>query len=423
MRAKARASISIGGLQARPECGLTVALLLDVAFKTVLVAGSLLLPGQTDLVPESHCGIERAPAGTVRKVVAWGDSLGKILVDAGTHREEVAKLRRAIRREHNLNTLAVGDQMDIHVRADGAISWFRYRPHLTTAICARRDLRDELVVHREELEARTETVLVETAIPGGLRDALEAVGEDATLALLVDDLFPMDVARSKTDENRYLRVVVERRTIEGQLLDYGRILAAEYKAEHKDLFAFHYSGTNGSGYYDQDGNPMQSTRLRSPVPGATMTSGYGYRKHPIRRRRRMHRGVDYSAARGAAVRAAAPGVVISAQWEGPLGKMVAIRHRGGLVTHYAHLSGFSKRARPGQRLEQGTVIGYVGSTGLSTGAHLHFETLVDKKYIDPMRLAAAQAPALSKEELEDFHAEVQRLLTLLDPRGQVGRDA
>lgn len=397
--------------------------MLDVALKTVLVTQALLLPGGADLTPDTRCGIERAPVGTVRKVVAWGDSLGKILVDAGANREEVAKLRRSMRRQHNLSQLAVGDQMDIHVRDDGAISWFRYRPHLTTAICARRSLRDRLIVHREELAARTETVLVQTAIDGKLRDALEAIGEDATLALLVDDLFPKNVVRSKDDENRYLRVVVERRTIEGQLLDYGRILAAEYKAEHKRLRAFHYEGKNGSGYYDQDGHPMQSTRLRGPVAGARVASGYGYRDHPIRGQRRMHRGVDYSAARGAAVRAAADGVVVSAGWEGHLGKMVALRHRDGLVTHYAHLSGFAKRARRGKRVKQGTVIGYVGSTGLSTGAHLHFETLIDKKYIDPMRLAAAKSPRLAKDEIDAFHTEVQRLLSLLDPSGQVGRDA
>lgn len=397
--------------------------MLDVALKTALVAGTLFVPGADDLTPDTYCGIERAPVGTQHRAVASGDSLGRILRDAGARREEVAKLRRAVRKHHNLNVLSIGDQMDIHVRADGAVSWFRFRPHITTAVCARRSLRGDLVVHREELEATVETVLVQTTIEGSLHDALAAAGEEASLALLVDDLFPQDVTRSADDTNASLRVVVEKRTIEGQLLDYGRILAAEYRADDKSVRAFHFVGVNGAGYYTADGDPKQSTRLRAPIPGAMIASGYGYRKHPIRRRRRMHRGVDYSAAHGAAVRAAADGVVVSAKREGPLGKMVALRHRDGLVTHYAHLSGFAKQARRGQRVKQGVVIGYVGSTGLSTGAHLHFETLVDGKYVNPMRLAAAKAPKLDEEERDAFHAEVQRLLLLLDPTGQVGRDA
>lgn len=399
--------------------------MFDVALKTALVSATLFVPKAGELVDDTHCGIEKAPPGVQRVVVQWGDTLARIVGKAGGHREEVAKVRFAVRREHNLNKMSVGDVIDIHVRDNGDVTWFRFRPHMTTAICAKRTLRDTFTVRREELEPIVEMAIVEAPIEGSLVDSFEAVGEEASLAVLVDDLFPMTVVRSKDDVKPRVRVLVERRSIEDRLLDYGRILAAEYRAEHKTQRVFLFTGANGQGgYYDAAGNPRRTQRLRPPIPGARIASTYGYRDHPIRRRRRMHRGVDYSAARGAAVSAAANGTVVSAKWEGHLGKMVAIRHADGLVTHYAHLSAFARRARAGKRVRQGQVIGYVGSTGLSTGAHLHFETLIDGKYMDPQRLSAKTAPALTDADLDAFHAEVRRLMMLLAPdAGQTESDA
>jgi murein DD-endopeptidase MepM/ murein hydrolase activator NlpD len=381
-------------------------------FQLALVGATLVGPAPWLPAQAADCALEHAPANVLSVRVVEGDRLASVLRAVGVPADEMVRLERAFRPHRRLDALSIGDRIDLAKSEDGRLLWFRHRHDVMDAVCAARTLRDELKVARGPLEATAELARVQVELAGRLTHALAAAGQDPRLAVMLQDVLP-SVATATTGQ---VTLLVERRTVEGELLDYGRIFAAERRAGGEVQRAFHYVSREGSsGYYDDAGVPMVSTRLRSPVAGAHVTSGYGVRRHPIKRRQRMHKGIDFAAERGTPVLAAADGVVVIAKWKGQLGRMVALRHEDGLTTHYGHLSSFALDMRPGRKVRQGQTVGYVGSTGLSSGAHLHFETLVDGRHMDPAQLLAAPAPALPEAEAAVYEEHVAELLELLHP--------
>src|SRR5690606_29306842 len=158
-------------------------------------------------------------------------------------------------------------------------------------------------------------------------------------------------------------------------------------------------------YFDEEGRSARQFLLRNPIPNGTFRSGFGPRRHPILGYSSMHTGVDWSAPRGTTIIASGNGGVEKAGWAGGYGRQTIIRHANGYKSSYNHQSAIAKGVTEGARVRQGQVIGYVGSTGLSTGNHLHYEVIVNGKKVDPMRVRLPTEKSLSGEELEVFHRE------------------
>ena len=169
----------------------------------------------------------------------------------------------------------------------------------------------------------------------------------------------------------------------------------------------------GVDYFDETGRSSRQFMLRKTVPNGEFRSGFGMRRHPILGYSRMHTGIDWAAPTGSPIIAAASGVVEKASWAGGYGKQTILRHANGYETSYNHQSRYAKGIAPGVRVKQGQVIGYVGTTGLSTGAHLHFELLVNGTKVDPMRIRLPTGKVLKGPELEAFKRERDRIDALL----------
>lgn len=167
-------------------------------------------------------------------------------------------------------------------------------------------------------------------------------------------------------------------------------------------------------FYDESGQSAKKFLIRKPVNGGKFRSGFGMRRHPILKYTRMHRGVDWSASRGTPIIAAGNGTVVKAGWASGYGRRVELRHTNGYVTTYSHMTSFAKGVRDGTRVTQGQIIGYVGSTGLSTGPHLHYEVLVNGRYVDPMRIKLPKGRTLDGEIRTNFETERYRIDTLLE---------
>jgi murein DD-endopeptidase MepM/ murein hydrolase activator NlpD len=167
-------------------------------------------------------------------------------------------------------------------------------------------------------------------------------------------------------------------------------------------------------YFDGDGRSSRQFLLRNPVPNGIFRSGFGGRRHPILGYVKMHTGVDWAAPRGTPIIAAGNGVVESAGWSGGYGRQTIIRHANGYESSYNHQSAIAKGIKPGTRVRQGQVIGYVGSTGLATGDHLHYELIVNGTKVDPLRVRLPVGRSLSGAELEAFKRERERIDDLLD---------
>ena len=173
-------------------------------------------------------------------------------------------------------------------------------------------------------------------------------------------------------------------------------------------------------YYDETGKSAKQFLLRQPVPNGVFRSPYGMRRHPITRVRKMHWGVDWSAPRGTPILAAGNGVIEKANWAGGSGRRTILRHANGYETYYLHQTSFAKGIKPGVRVRQGQVIGYVGSTGLSTGPHLHYEVHVNGNRVNPMKIKLPRGKVFRGNELLAFETERNRINTLLEERRLAG---
>ena len=194
-------------------------------------------------------------------------------------------------------------------------------------------------------------------------------------------------------------------------------LSATFGSNEFTFYRFRNPQDGSVDYYDAEGRSARQFLLRNPLPNGRFRSGYGMRRHPIIKVRRMHFGVDWAAPRGTPILAAGNGVVEESGWNRGYGKQTTIRHPNGYVSSYSHQTKMAKGIAPGARVRQGQVIGYVGSTGLSTGPHLHYELLVNGRHVDPMRVRLPDGKTLTGEVLEAFQVERERVDQL------IGRDS
>jgi murein DD-endopeptidase MepM/ murein hydrolase activator NlpD len=179
--------------------------------------------------------------------------------------------------------------------------------------------------------------------------------------------------------------------------------------ETRKFYRYQTTDDNVVDYYDETGKSAKKFLVRKPVSDGTITSGFGGRNHPILGITKMHTGVDWGSGMGTPVFAAGNGTIEKAGWEGGYGKYIRIRHANGYETAYGHMSAFARNMEPGTKVRQGQVIGYVGSTGLSTGAHLHYEILINGRFVDPMKVKLPRGRVLESQLLAGFDQERTRL--------------
>jgi murein DD-endopeptidase MepM/ murein hydrolase activator NlpD len=248
------------------------------------------------------------------------------------------------------------------------------------------------------------------AIPDSFLPARQRVG----LAWAIADVYDweIDFTRDLRPGDR-VEVLIERRQSPEGERRLGQILAARVDVAGSPSFAFRY----GTSFYDERGRSLRRAFLRSPVAYRHISSRFGGRYHPILRRWRSHQGTDYAAGYGTPVRATADGVVTRAGRDGGYGNLIELRHANGIRTRYGHLSKFAKGVRAGQRISQEQTIGYVGSTGLSTGPHLHYEFLVNGRPTNPQRKDFGAGVPVAKEQKAAFDSVRVLLLAELGPTG------
>ncbi|MBN9136792.1 MAG: M23 family metallopeptidase, partial [Phyllobacterium sp.] len=180
----------------------------------------------------------------------------------------------------------------------------------------------------------------------------------------------------------------------------------------RKFYRFH-SADGSTDYYDENGRSSKQFLLRNPVPNGVFRSPFGMRRHPILGYSRMHTGVDWSAPRGTPIIAAGNGVVERAGWTNGYGNQTVLRHSNGYESSYSHQNAIAAGVTPGAKVRQGQVIGYLGSTGLSTGPHLHYEVIVKGSKVDPMRIRLPGGRALGGDDLTAFKRERERIDQLL----------
>lgn len=309
-----------------------------------------------------------------------------------------------------------GDQLRLERReGDAELHRFSYRQGAADEWVVERQPDGSLQGSKRPVALTSEIARVAVTIDGSLWASLERAGADPELAVVASDALAWDVDfYQDVRAGDAMRMVVERTLVDGKLLRYGDVLAAEYEGSavgRKRLYR--YTDPEGqTGYYDEDGNSARRGFLKTPLKFARVTSGFGNRLHPLLGYRRAHEGVDYGAPVGTPVWAVGDGQVREAGWKGACGKAVVIRHRNGFESIYCHLSAVAVSS--GKSVSQKQVIGYVGSTGRSTGPHLHYAVKRNGQYMNPLRLQIPRDAPVPARWLADFREKTAPLRARLE---------
>ena len=215
-------------------------------------------------------------------------------------------------------------------------------------------------------------------------------------------------------EGDSFKVLYETPFVEGAKIDNGDILYAEFINQEQEYTAIRYFDRSGEKFYfDKDGNSLKKAFLRAPLDFAYVSSHFNpRRKHPILNKIRAHNGVDYAAKRNTPIRSTGDGVIIHQGWKSGYGRTIQIRHGGEITTLYAHLESYNKKLSEGSKVNQGTVIGFVGDSGLATAPHLHYEFKVGDKRTDPLKVRLPDDKPIDKMELPKFNQTKSQILDL-----------
>jgi len=373
----------------------------------------LIAPAPASPLPATSAPV--GPPGNVDGKVAKGDTLGRLLKRSGLSGPEADEVIRALSGALDFKSIRAGQPFRIERGADGRVKLFELVLSKVQAVRATRAATGELVGKADNSTTRVESRSLGGRIDSSLWNALHAAGETPALVDFFVDVFAYDLDfYNDTQVGDTFRVVVEKEHTDGpdsQFVRYKRILAAEYKGRAGTFRTFFFNGA----YYNDLGESSEKTLLKTPLKFQRVTSGFDRaRMHPILHTATAHLGVDYAAPTGTPIWAAAGGVITFRGPAGGAGNFVVLRHDSGLETHYMHMSKFVDGQKIGQRVEAKTVIGYVGSTGLSTGPHLHFGVKQNGAYIDPSKLAPVKGKSVPQRTMEAFRVEAARLRALMD---------
>lgn len=373
------------------------------------------------LVPMPARRVE-APTICRRAILGSGETLAAMVGRLGLGAREAAVWLAEAERHLDLRALPVGLLAEAVLDLEGRVLRLRLTPDWRSDVLLERD-GDAVRGRREPRPLERELVVTRGVITSSLFDAVDAAGETDDLALAVADLFQWDIDfHREVQPGDTFAVLCERIRADGRTVAYGPILAASYAGKERVYSAYRYAPTGGAAaYYDQQGRALRKLFLRAPLKLSRVTSRFSAsRKHPVLGRRLPHWGVDYGAPVGTAVMVTADGTVSFAGASGGRGNTVEVRHAGGYTTAYLHLSRFAAGVRPGVRVEQGQVIGFVGSTGLSTGPHLDYRIIQNGRPLNPLSIGRDPSPPLGDAELPRFAAWAETLRPLLGTSGPLG---
>ncbi len=304
-----------------------------------------------------------------------------------------------------LTRLKPGTELAFDLPVNGELRTFRYDrddSHRIEVALAGDKITQKVIVRPTE----SRTVVISGKVGKSLFRSARKLGlSGSNINTLTDDIFKYDIDFNEdVGANDRFSVVVEQIWREGELLRTGPVLAATFTTGDKLHTGFRYERNGKPEYFTGDGRPLKKSFIRMPIPYARLTSNFGTRRHPVLGRTRMHKGVDYAASTGTPIMAAGDARVQSAGWMGGYGNAVVLDHGRGYTTLYGHMSRLGK-IRKGQRIGQGTVIGYVGSTGMSTGPHLHYEFRVNGVHRNPLSITMPPPEPLRGAELAQFRAQ------------------
>ena len=350
----------------------------------------------------------KSPYKEYDHTVENNDTLEKILKKYNIGNNEINNLTSKIVKKKLFN-ISVGTKIKIITKEEKGtkqiISLF-YPIDAITSVDVKRN-KDTFDISKIILELDRKQVVLSNTIKNNLYSSAVNAGVEPNIIVEFANIFGFevdfqrDIRKGDSFEVYYEQFVDDNNIVRRT----GKIIYASMFVNNKEISLYNFKYNNKIGFYDVDGKSVIKTLMKTPINGARLSSSFGMRKHPILGFNKLHKGTDFAASRGAPVMASGNGVVVMAQKYKGYGNYILLKHNSTYKTAYAHLSKYGRNIRKGTRVIQGQIIGYVGSTGMSTGPHLHYEVIKNEKKINSQRLKLPTGKILNNEARNKFEVE------------------
>ena len=372
----------------------------------------------------AFAGAEIAPGYahgiSVPIIVETGETLEAAIARAGVSQDEARQVVRVLASAMDTVNIRAGLALEAAVarpkgeEGPARLMGLSLRSNPITAVSISRTYDGALRLREIAEQVRSEQAVGRGEIQGSLYESAAKLGANGEITAQMVKLFShkIDFDRDLKPGDPFELVFDRDVTENGRTVQTGELQYAEIKG----VKFYRFQRPTGVEYFDELGKNIRGFLLRTPVDGAHMTSGFGMRRHPILGFNRMHQGIDFGAGTGTPVLAAGDGVVVEAKRWGGYGNWLRISHGNGWETGYAHLSRYAKGVKPGQKVHQGQVVAYVGTTGMSTGAHLHYEIWRAGQRVNPSSAKVPQGTELAGAELAAFRVQRGRIDQLVAGR-------
>ncbi|WP_219096882.1 peptidoglycan DD-metalloendopeptidase family protein [Pseudomonas sp. UMAB-40] len=375
--------------------------------------------------PQETAQAEPAPAPAVEEkkapghrevIVSKGDTLSTLFEKVGLPATSVHEVLASDKQAKQFSQLKHGQKLEFELTPDGQLTNLHSKVSDLESITLTKNDKG-YTFNRITAKPTVRSAYAHGVINSSLSQSAARAGLSHSLTMDMASVFGYDVDFAQDiRQGDEFDVIYEQKVVNGKAVGNGPILSARFTSRGKTYTAVRYTNKQGnSSYYTADGNSMRKAFIRTPVDFARISSKFSMgRKHPILNKIRAHKGVDYAAPRGTPIKAAGDGKVLLAGRRGGYGNTVIIQHGNTYRTLYGHMQGFAKGVKTGGSVKQGQVIGYIGTTGLSTGPHLHYEFQVNGVHVDPLGQKVAMADPISKGERARFLAQSQPLMARMD---------
>ena len=345
----------------------------------------------------------------IKHKIKSGETFDKILENYSVDKKEIIKIKNSLKKKINLNKLNTKQIIQFSLdKTNNKITEFSFQISNKQKVFLKRDIEnDNFSEEILSIKLNKEIIYKENLI---LQSLYKAASDEKIPANIIIEFagiygFQVDFQRDIRKKDKFQIMYEIFLNEKKEIVETGEILFANLKLSGQDNSLYYFDKEGSEGHYDKNGKSVKKALMKTPINGARLSSPFGMRKHPIDGYNKMHRGTDFAAPKGTPIMASGNGVVKKAGWCGGGGNCVKIRHNSTYQTIYAHMSKFARGIKVGVRVKQGQTIGYVGSTGKSTGPHLHYEVIVNGKKVNSQKLKLPSGKILKGKERKMFETK------------------
>ena len=350
-----------------------------------------------------------SPYKEIKYLIKNNDTVERILKKYQVNSKDLKKIIVELKK-NNLTNIYAGRELTIVLKKleDGSHSVINLVYPVNNILRIEvRQSQNNYIVKKNILKLYRKEVVIKSKIENNLYNAAVKSGIEPNIIIEFARIFGFEVDFQRDiRKGDWFEILYERFEDDNNIIkDTGKIIYASMYVNREEINLYNFKDETDTGYYDINGKSIVKSLMKTPINGARLSSSFGMRKHPILGYNKMHRGTDFAAPTGTPIMASGAGKITRARWCGGGGNCVKIKHNSTYETIYAHMKNFARGIKEGKRVKQGQIIGYVGSTGLSTGPHLHYEVIVNGKKVNSQKLKLPSGKILKGSEREQFELE------------------